>query len=244
MQGLFNQFSSQYYSGLIVLVMAISGLSISIIRKKEHYSLRLFPFYFIAYIILTLIFYINVISYINSPSNQNISIMVTGSDYIFTLIEFLIFMHFFYNIINSTSKKRLIALLITLFLLVYISYLANDLILYRNIKTDTVTIVYTLESAVLLIPSIFYYFQVFTNPPTINLRKESSFWVVTGIFFSMICSLPYCIIENYLRKINSSLYVQLFAILYILYCLLFLMIIRAYLCQNQHFKYELDAKHQ
>ena len=121
-------------------------------------------------------------------------------------------MHFFYNIISSTSKKNH-DLLITLFLVVYVFYFANDLMLYRIIKTDTVTIVYTLESAILLIPSLFYYFQLFTKPPTINLIKESSFWVVTGIFFSMICSLPYCIIENYLRKINFEVATQLFSIL-------------------------------
>jgi hypothetical protein len=167
--------------------------------------------------------------------------IVMGSDYIFTLIEFLIFMHFFYNIINGTSKKRLIVLLITLFSLAYIFYLANDLIHYKIIKSDTVTVVYTLESAVLLIPSVFYYFQIFTKPPTINLIRESSFWVVTGIFFSMICSLPYCIVENYLKKFNSELYAQLFAILYILYCLLFLMIIKAYFCENDDLKYELNA---
>ena len=241
MEALFNQFSRQFYTDLIVLIVAIYGLSISIIKKKKHPLLRLFPFYFIAYIILILILYISLISYFDSSSSHKMSKIVMGSDYIFTLIEFLIFMHFFYNIINGTSKKRLIVLLITLFSLAYIFYLANDLIHYKIIKSDTVTVVYTLESAVLLIPSVFYYFQIFTKPPTINLIRESSFWVVTGIFFSMICSLPYCIVENYLKKFNSELYAQLFAILYILYCLLFLMIIKAYFCENDDLKYELNA---
>ena len=243
MEALLNHFSSQFYTDLIVFILAIIALSISIINRDKHYLLRLFPYYFIAYIILILILFIHTIFFLDSPLSQKMMQNIDGcSDYIFTLIEFVIFMHFLYNIISSTKRKKIMIFLIILFLVLYVFYFAKDLLIYRIIRPDTVTIVYTLESTILLIPSLFYYFQLFTKPPTINLIKESSFWVVTGIFFSMICSLPYCIIENYMRKNNFEVATQLFSIFYVLYSLLFLMIIKAYSCENNAVKYELNAK--
>ena len=244
MEALFNHFSSQFYTDLTVFVVAIIALRISIINREKHYLLRLFPYYFIAYIILILILFIHTIFFVDSSFSHEMQNIDGYSDYIFTLIEFMIFMHFLYNIISSTSRKKIMLFLIVLFLALYVFYFAKDLLIYGNIKPDTVTIVYTFESTILLIPSLFYYFQLFTKPPTINLIKESSFWVVTGIFFSMICSLPYCIIENYMRKNNYEIATQLFSIFYVLYSLLFLMIIKAYLCENNSVKYELDAKHR
>jgi len=171
MEALFNHFSSQFYTDLTVFILAIIALRVSIISREKHYLLRLFPYYFIAYIILILILFIHTIFFLDSPYSQEIQNIDGCSDYIFTLIEFVIFMHFFYNIISSTSRKRIMIFLIILFLVLYVFYFAKDLLVYRIIRPDTVTLVYTLESTILLIPSLFYYFQLFTRPPTINLIK-------------------------------------------------------------------------
>ena len=232
MRPLLNHFAQSFYADFLLFFISIFALYISIVRKEKHSLLRLFPYYFISYIILLLLLYTHIIFFLNSRSNHIMLQIDSYSDYIFTLIEFIVFMHFFYNVIDNQRKKRIIILLSMLFLLLFAFNFISESILYNNINPNTVNRIYTIESSILLIPSLFYYFEIFKKPTTMNLMRESSFWVVTGIFFSMICSLPYCVIENYIRKNNSQLYPQLFSIFYIFYSLLFMMIIKAYLCEK------------
>ena len=54
---------------------------------------------------------------------------------------------------------------------------------------------------------VIYYYQLFNNIPTLHLRKEPSFWIITGIFFCMSLHVPIFAIINYLHfKILSSSY--------------------------------------
>ena len=78
---------------------------------------------------------------------------------------------------------------------------------------------------------IAYYYQIFNNIPSLNLRKEPSFWIISGVFFCMSVHIPMYSSINYLRpKISINSYWLLSSISTFCYTVMHLFFIKAYLC--------------
>jgi hypothetical protein len=152
-------------------------------------------------------------------------------DYFFTLIELLVFSHFFYLTLKTPRVKKTILITVGSFIPLFFYFLINDKSVFIEISESTQSTVYTIEALILVIPAFYYFIELFKHPPKAILTNEPSFWVSTGILFFLICTLPFSLIENKLTKIDLALAVRLYAIFFIFYIILFIMIIRAYLCK-------------
>ena len=95
----------------------------------------------------------------------------------------------------------------------------------------SLTNLFTIQAVSLLIICISYYIKIFKDAPDLILLNEPSFWIITGLTFFMLSTLPFSLISPYLIR-NTVLYRNLFSIFFIFYCILFLMIIRAFLCRQ------------
>ena len=154
-------------------------------------------------------------------------------DYSFTLIEMVTFSIFFYQLITKIIVKKLIIISNIFFSLFFIYMLTIDPGFYASISETTQSRVYTAEGVILLMICLFYFIDFFKKPPNLNLNNEPVFWVSTGLLFFLTCTLPYSLLENYIRKKFPDLILTSYSIFYIFYILLFLMIIRAYLCKPE-----------
>jgi hypothetical protein len=84
----------------------------------------------------------------------------------------------------------------------------------------------------LLIPTFFYFFQLFKLSPTLNLFDQPTFWINIGILFAFSCTLPLTILEYFNQKfVYSNFY--FYYINFISYSALYVAIIRAYCCQRK-----------
>lgn len=155
-------------------------------------------------------------------------------DYFFTLAEMLICSHFYLQLIKSKNAKRIILVTNILFVgfFVYMG-ITDKSSTNGDISNETQSIVYTVESIMLLFPCLFYIVELFKSTPVSTLRNEPAFWVSTGILFFMSCTLPFSLLENYVAANLPTFFLASYSIFHVFYILLFLMIIRAYLCKPE-----------
>jgi len=155
------------------------------------------------------------------------------SDYAFTVFEIMIFSLFYYRLIDSPMLKRFIIITNLVFFLFSVYMFCASQAFYQFIFQITKSTVYTVEGVIILLICLSYFIQLFKKPPILNLKNEPVFWISTGALFFFAGTLPYSVLENYLIRNYRELYFPSYAIFYIFYALLFLMIIRAYLCKPE-----------
>ena len=200
---------------------------------KRHKNLKYIPLY----IGTLLLVFASANAYILLLNNKYYAPFFLGLtnyiDYTFTYIELIIFSNFFYRLTLLPNVKKLIIILTIAFTFFFIFMLITDNYFWASVSSRTQTRVYTVEAIILLLFCLLYFIELFKKFPSENLKKESSFWVSTGLLFFLTCTLPFSFLENYVRRNLTSSWFAFYSIFYIFYILLFLMIIRAYLCKPE-----------
>lgn len=224
--GTHNIGSLAFYIWGILYLVTITGLIVATTKRKKNSLLKNFIVYF-AFFLFDIIgcdIYQLFFNKLNFRYDEYI-------DYLFTLVELLIFSIFFYNILNNTILKKLIQVITLAFILFAIVSILTNKYFYYAISQQARNRIYTIEAIVLIFYCVFYYIGLFKKSIYPDLINEPSFWIVTGISFFMICTLPYSLMEIYLLKNFKLIGYQLYSIFYVFYILLFIMIIKGFYCK-------------
>jgi len=228
MEELSNTFDKQLNTDLLLVGTLLATIVVSIKNNKKFKILNYFPIYTVS-LLSGIIF--NRISVVNHVRTELFPI-ATYWDYSVTLLELMIFSHFYYQLIKNHIVKSFIILSNLLFVpfFVFMAVIDKNL-LNKGITESTQSIVYTVEGVILLILCLAYFFELFKKLPIVNLKNDPVFWISIGLLFFMACTLPYSLLENYFDKYYPSLSFMLYSLFYVFYVLLLIMIIRAYLCR-------------
>lgn len=210
-----------FYSLLVGMVLCFIGIIIYSFNNYQNKSLRIFRTYLIAYAVLCLL-----ILYRDNQTNSiNVDILnliVNLYDIVFTVFEFFTFAHY----IRKYVSKIIYFFTIGAFSCGIIIFLTD----YNfNKPFNGQSYLFSLQALSLLVLSIFYYRSIINNS-SIQLTMEPSFWIITGMTFLMICTLPFSLILDYVYFNHYEQYFITFNIFNISYALLFIMIIKAFLC--------------
>lgn len=231
MEKLISRWQTENYTEPILYFVLSISLIVALKNSKKHEILKYFPLYISSLLIVCLTNELNNLTYDSNRQIKYFSGVANYLDYSFTFLEMIVFSHFFYRTTKSNIERRIIIFLNTCFL-VYFAYMPfTDAKFYHSISEITQSKVYTIEGAILLLICLFHFIEIFKELPTINLKNEPIFWVSTGLLFFLICTLPYSVLENYIDKHYGGVGSSLYSLFYIFYIVLFLMIIRAYLCK-------------
>jgi len=231
MQEIIEDWHSHFYTSVVQLIVLIIVLIISLILRKKFKQLKYFPVYAITLLLDYLFLYLSYVAKdveYHSDFFRGFSAYV---DYLFTLFELIIFSHFYYYVINAIIVKKLILIVNILFAIFFIYMAVNDKYFYPTISEPTQSIVYTVESIILLFLCSVYFLETFKKIPVVDLKNEPAFWISTGVFFFMACTLPFSLLENHIHKNYPNSLLTSYTIFHVFYILLFLMIFRAYLCK-------------
>jgi hypothetical protein len=82
--------------------------------------------------------------------------------------------------------------------------------------------------------SIFYFYRLFKDPPTNDIRQEPSFWIISGLLFFSALSIPIYTWNDYiLSHFDRLISSDIFAISNIMIILMHFLFLKAYLCTKQ-----------
>lgn len=143
---------------------------------------------------------------------------------LFLLLELFLLTNFLLKSIASKRKRRLTRIAACLYII------STILIITYWIRYAPKSIeppIYAIESIYLLIPCLFYFYELFEFPHPDNFRSRPSFWVAAGILLYHSCSIPLFVLMPVMTRKFPAYVETVYSINYILYSLFFSMLIRA-----------------
>lgn len=228
MTDLLQYLRNGFYSEVALFLILLATLGVSIKHRDKIPGLRFFPVYLVSF--LTLLAFEYILMIIPTFPTRAIKLIDFFGNYVVTIIEFFTFFYFFHFTIQSNAYKRFIRILCTITCMILsIPFLISASL--QNIRT--LHTIYIIESIVLVLICILYFIELFNSPPILSLTNTSHFWISSGLLFYLLGTLPVTIITDYVYTLNYFLYANLYAIVNVFYCLLFILVIRAYKCTSQ-----------
>jgi len=216
------------YTDLVSFSVAVIGLLVSVWKRNQNRQLTPLFFFFLGYVFDFLFsFFIHQ----NATLLNRYRILSNYIGFFYTIVEFLAFFFLIKNHLTSDKIKSFLKPLLPVFVGPIFIYFIYYKISRTEIDQYFLQFTYTIQAPVLVFACVLYFMELFTKEPKLDLSSLPSFWAVTGLAFFMLCTLPFSILGLYLIKTNYNLIFQLFSIVNISYCLLFMMIIKAYLCK-------------
>ena len=233
MQSILELWEGSYYTEPLLILVLCIALIISIRKRRKFKILNHFPIYIFSLLMVFITASAFQISFAEKFHPSFFWGISEYTDYVFTIFEIVIFSLFYYQLIDSLIVKRIILISNLLFVFFSIYMFLTSRAFYQLAFQITKSTVYTVEAIILLVICLFYFIELFKKPPNLNLKNEPVFWISTGALFFFACTLPYSLLENFISRNNEGIYDPFYSIFYIFYILLFLMIIRAYLCKPE-----------
>jgi hypothetical protein len=238
-QMLLQEFDRSFYTIPLMILLNILFLLIAFRYKSKAKSRRIL----ILYAVVSLLANLLDVCLIAITQNQKITHLTDDYTILyFSQIEFIIFYIFFFKQFpNKTVQKKIavtgkIVALLTLLLALYAIIFPFPLTIRRLSGYISVA-----ESILILIPSFYYFYFLFLEPPEKNLLQEPSFWITTGIAFLHTLNLSNFLIDNYLSIIFNYVWPGVYSTNYIAYCFLFILFIISWLCQKDYSKKRASA---
>lgn len=217
-----------YYGCTILFDFICSSIAVCIglFNKNKFPALKIFYLYPLASLLQIIIavffplFDISVKEY-NHTTNIAANIFMT--------IEFLLIYNFFRKVLQSKTIQLIMNVMTAAYLLII---LVNWIIFKYFFYFPGY--IFTLQAIFLLIPGLYYFFELFKYPVFPDLLKEFSFWVSLGIVFYFSCTLPIFLLKDWAyRKTGVINETSVYSINFICYGFLFLFIAKAYLCPKR-----------
>ena len=104
---------------------------------------------------------------------------------IYLLFEYIIYVYLVHRFIKSKHIK--VYLKITMAII----YPLGGILWFSQINIVQAISIFTITEALLLLfPCFYFFYEILTQPPILQLSKEPAFWIITGIIFLFICLIP------------------------------------------------------
>jgi hypothetical protein len=207
-----------FFTQVSMLITALITLILGIYHRNKFYELRMMAFYPLASLLQSGIYYY----WIYTARNDNWKVGRIGIS-VFILVEFLIFLKFFNDIIILNNlRKKIKVIAVTFFIYLISMWIFTDAF-YKNPSK-----VYLPESLCVLFFCFMYFFQIFRLPPELSLLNSPSFWITIGCLFYFSCTIPLFFAYQILFFLPN--YYSIFSINYLAYTILFIFISKAFLC--------------
>jgi hypothetical protein len=93
------------------------------------------------------------------------------------------------------------------------------------------TVTYSLAGVLVVAFCVFYFFELFQRPQSINLSRNPDFWICSGLLFYFSCTFPIYGMANSIRTFPLFILNNLNTIFNVLDILLYTSLTIAFLCR-------------
>ena len=145
---------------------------------------------------------------------------------IFVTIEFIFYFWMLQYVIRNRSVKRILRNSLWLYPIVVI---LNKLFLQKGPQFHTLTV--SLGCLLIVIAAITYFFELFQFEKPVDLIREPSFWICSGLLFYYACIFPLYALINFFRSPSDLVIKIIDSILAIMNIFLYSSFIIAALCR-------------
>ena len=135
-----------------------------------------------------------------------------------------VFWFFFFYVLNKSGPTKM------KYLIVIMSFITLITMIVINAFATLTFISLGLSNFTKCLFCLIYFHNLFSSPPTIILRKEPVFWIVTGLFLYTASSLPIYVSTVYLNTIETGKALVIFAFTNIAIVIMHFFFIKAHLC--------------
>ncbi len=142
----------------------------------------------------------------------------------FSIFEFVFYLYIIKNIIQNHVVRKII----TIVMLLYpITALVNIFFILGSIDKLHIT-TYSLGCLIIVIFSIYYFYELFKSTASVDLKREPAFWIITGLLFFYTCSFPIFGFSNFISAVIAK---NIGAVLLIINVILYILFAVAFLCR-------------
>lgn len=202
----------QYY---FIALSMIAGF-VTLVQKKLTEGLTLFPFF----LLLTLV--VEIVGWQLSEKALNNADLYN----FFSVAAFTYYMYLLMEVVYSRKAKKAILTVMAIYAVIS---LCNILFIQKINSFHTMT--YSLGCLLIVVISMYYFYEILQAPRSIDLKKEPAFWIAAGLLFFYICTLPVLGVLNYLFSIPGAIARSLEQIIAILNVLLYSLFTIAFICR-------------
>jgi hypothetical protein len=149
----------------------------------------------------------------------------TFSGNLSTTVDFTFYLYVIREVVHSRGAKRF--LLVFLFAYPAVALLTILLIQRHGFHTMT----YALGCLLIIIFCIYYFWELFQRPNSVNLGRQPAFWICSGLLFYFSCTFPIYGGLNLVKVLPTLILQNLLAIFVLLNILLYLSFTIAFLCR-------------
>lgn len=192
-----NFIIATFYIGQIIAVCISAYYAIKLLRLKNAQSnLKFFAFYPI------LAISIGIPNIINDFAIKNLRLFCNVLQNVTLLLHISLIGYFIYSCLNRKLLRQSFFIVLSIFQVILLIYLSSIDITRKSFFAFAIT------NFGLIILTLFYFFEIFINPPILKLTEEPHFWIVTGVFFSMCLSMPFfatykVILQEYVEFVQT-----------------------------------------
>jgi DNA integrity scanning protein DisA with diadenylate cyclase activity len=123
------------------------------------------------------------------------------------------------------AKKVFLYFLLTYLLL----SMANFFLVQKTSVFNTMT--FSLGSLLIVSASIYYFWELFQSRSFVNLVRQPSFWICSGLLFYYVCNFPLTSLLNFIHALPNVILQNLLIIFLFLNIFLYLSFTIAFLCR-------------
>ncbi|RYY21117.1 MAG: hypothetical protein EOO04_18800 [Chitinophagaceae bacterium] len=201
-----------------IYFIAIS-LVVSVVYNIQHRAdalyLRIFPFY------LCVTLTIESISNYMWLHNMN---NITLYNY-FGLFSFSFYFLMLHNIIKSQNARRVVKVVGFIY---PVLFLAN-ILFFQTFGFASIT--YSLGCLLVAAICIYYFYELFQLPNSVDLTREPAFWLCAGLLFFYCCTFPYFGLANLMNDFPKIVIENILVLLNLMNVLLYSLFTIAFLCR-------------
>jgi hypothetical protein len=213
-----------------MLCVEVCALIIGILYARRTLLGRLFVFYITFDLVVLILYWIfKALTQINEQLRSTIYV---GNSLV-SLFELLVYFQFFKHVINNRAVIKWMRFARIIFLMLVCLYLIS-MFSFISIRFRYISyLIGALEFCFLLPPCLVFYYQLLKTNSKLKLLERPSFWLVTGIFFYSLISIPYYLIDPFLKDNDYQLRYIFGALFFEVPCTLhFGFLLKAFLCKK------------
>jgi hypothetical protein len=232
---LFKIWSNFYYSQFLWFACTIFALIFGIKNYRKETSYTLFLIYCIFNLVGLNICNDLIFAFIElNRETRHVYIEIVNT--VFAILETSTFFYLLKLTLKKNSIKYIINFSWFLFILLCLTFFIitiNNKLPSKNIVQFSFTINY-IEFFLLFPFCILYYYNLLTTETenSITLSKSPSFWIISGLFFYIVVSLPFLLIGGNVYQTDRTVHFILASIHYISISFLLICIAKGFSCKT------------